>query len=643
MRRQRYPILSFDGLALDMKRGCLFGRDGKEVKLRPKSFGVLRYLVENSGRLVSKGELLEAVWADAAVTDDSLVQCLIDVRRALADSDQCLVKTVPRRGYIFQAEVTVGQTAAQEPDPTGDGESADTTVHAAAPAQETPALLLDPSKTADAETVVRLAVLPFRLLKADADINFLSYSLADAITSSLTGVQSLVVRSSLAAMRYGSEPLLDVRRVARELGVDLLLTGTILRVADDLRVTVELIEAATCKAAWSQVSRVTLGEMFELQDSLARRIVSALPLNPKDREQSAAHDVPRDTRAYELFLRANRYAIESNTWRLAQSLYEECLKCDPSFAPAWARLGRVRRVLGKYNPDGEYRRVQAAAEGALQRALELNPDLSAAHLYLSQLETDLGRAEESMARLLRRARGRAEPEIHAALVHTCRYCGLLDASIAAHDLTMRLDPATETSVLHTYFAMGRYEHALETGARSADTLDCIVLSLLGRLADARAAAVREEERFASHPVKRTVYSAVRALLENRCDDARALLARRAASHNMDGEAIYHTMRLRAFLGDRDEALDLLERSIAQGYFCTPLFDRDPWLASVRGDARFIELMRQARERHAGRGLIARTALRCWALPWSGRFRFWGRFAGRIEPLGTKRTKSTLQN
>ena len=116
-------------------------------------------------------------------------------------------------------------------------------------------------------------------------------------------------------------------------------------------------------------------------------------------------------------------------------------------------------------------------------------------------------------------------------------------------------------------------------------MDCVVLSMLGWPAEARAAAVREEERFASHQLMCTFYSAMRALLENRFDDARALLARRAASHNMDGEAIYHTMRLRALLGDRDEALDLLERSLAQ-VFCTPLFERDPWLASVRGEARF---------------------------------------------------------
>ena len=88
MQQFQHQTLCFDGLTLDLTRCCLLGRDGEEIKLRPKSFEVLRRLVENSGRLVSKDELLSSVWPDTAVTDDSLVQCLIEVRRALGDAGQ---------------------------------------------------------------------------------------------------------------------------------------------------------------------------------------------------------------------------------------------------------------------------------------------------------------------------------------------------------------------------------------------------------------------------------------------------------------------------------------------------------------------------------------------------------------------------
>src|SRR5215470_17720729 len=95
---------SFGDFTLDLRRARLL-RASDEVKLRPKPFEVLKYLVENPGRVVTKAELLQAVWPDSFVTDDSLVQCLRDVRRALGDDEQRFIKTVPRRGYIFDAEI----------------------------------------------------------------------------------------------------------------------------------------------------------------------------------------------------------------------------------------------------------------------------------------------------------------------------------------------------------------------------------------------------------------------------------------------------------------------------------------------------------------------------------------------------------
>src|SRR5437867_303245 len=104
MQKLSHEIHCFDEFALDLTRGCL-QHGQEEIKLRPKSFEVLKYLVDNSGRLISKDELIHAVWVDAAVTDDSLVQCLKDIRHALRDEAQHIIKTVHGRGYIFDTEV----------------------------------------------------------------------------------------------------------------------------------------------------------------------------------------------------------------------------------------------------------------------------------------------------------------------------------------------------------------------------------------------------------------------------------------------------------------------------------------------------------------------------------------------------------
>src|SRR6267143_3297059 len=104
MQKLSHHVFSFSEFTLDLRRGCLL-RAQEEIKLRPKSFEVLKYLVENNGRLISKDELIHAVWVDAAVTDDSLVQCLKDIRHALSDETQQIIKTVHGRGYIFDTEV----------------------------------------------------------------------------------------------------------------------------------------------------------------------------------------------------------------------------------------------------------------------------------------------------------------------------------------------------------------------------------------------------------------------------------------------------------------------------------------------------------------------------------------------------------
>ena len=116
MPNLHHESYSFDAFTLDLKRGCL-QHGQQEIKLRRKSFEVLKYLVENSGRLVSKHELIHAVWVDTVVTDDSLVQCLKDVRHALSDETRQIIKTVHGRGYIFNAEVRDVSTAHKATEP----------------------------------------------------------------------------------------------------------------------------------------------------------------------------------------------------------------------------------------------------------------------------------------------------------------------------------------------------------------------------------------------------------------------------------------------------------------------------------------------------------------------------------------------
>ncbi|HEY1307727.1 MAG TPA: hypothetical protein VGF24_29450 [Vicinamibacterales bacterium] len=187
--------------------------------------------------------------------------------------------------------------------------------------------------------MTRLIVLPFRILRTDSETDFLAFSLPDAITSGLSGLDSLIVRSSLVASRLAGQGA-DLRTIASEADVDVVLTGTLVRAGEQLRVSTELVEAPGGTLVWSHSSRVPLGDIFRLQDDLAMRIVGSLSLPLTAREhRMLKHDVPANTKAYEFYLRANQLAGKLSTPSLARDLYLECLAEDPIMrrhGRAWA-------------------------------------------------------------------------------------------------------------------------------------------------------------------------------------------------------------------------------------------------------------------------------------------------------------------
>ena len=312
--------------------------------------------------------------------------------------------------------------------------------------------------------VRRLIVLPFRLLRADPETDFLTMSLPDAITHSLSGLTALVVRSNLVGARFATEAL-DVQKLAAEADVDLVLTGTLLRSGDRLQVNAQLFEAPSGTLVKSHVARVAWGDVFDLQADLVRQIIDtlALPLTTRERH-NLQRDVPANPEAYHLFLQANEAASRTDALPGAIQLYEACLRIDPAFAPALARLGRCYRYQGKYQEGGEA--DLSRAESLLQQALDLSPDLGAAHGFFAQLEADRGRAEQALLRLLVRLEGSPHsPDLYAGLVHTCRFCGLLEASVAAHRQAQRFSSRVPTSVTQTYFVLGQYERCLQTSLR----------------------------------------------------------------------------------------------------------------------------------------------------------------------------------
>src|SRR5215475_5575786 len=237
-------VLRFDVFELDTAAGEL-RRRGERVKLPPQPFKVLELLVRRSGEVLTRADIRERIWCDSFVDfEQGLNFCIRQIREALGDTASAprFVETLPRRGYRFLMPVTE--------------------VSGSQPAK-----------------VTRLIVLPFRLLRPDSEIDFLAFSLPDAVTHSLSCLTLLVVRSSMAAARFGGQlDAVDPKKIAAEADVDVIVTGTLLRAGDQVRVTSQLTDASTGTLLWSDTAQAPVGDVFQVQDELAQRIVASLKL-----------------------------------------------------------------------------------------------------------------------------------------------------------------------------------------------------------------------------------------------------------------------------------------------------------------------------------------------------------------------------
>jgi adenylate cyclase len=368
-------MFQFEGFTLDVARRSLRAAD-HAVHLRPKSFEVLRYLVENADRLVTKEELIKVIWPNVVVTDESLAHCVSEVRQALGDSKQTIIATTPRSGYRFAAPVLRVATAAAAP-PKAES----------VPAWADRALRSQPPSL-DRPSVV---VLQFANFSGDPQQDYFSDGITEDITTELSRFSELIVIARNSAFQYKGKAV-DIRQVGRELGARYVLEGSVRRSGGHVRIAAQLIDATTGAHRWAERYDRELHDAFAVQDEVARAIVALLAAHVNRAEiERALLKPPAAWEAYDFYLRgAEAFFLHSNSRTKAslhdaRRLLEQSLVIDPGYARAAAMLSWTH-LRAYYEPfDSDY-----LGPAALDRAFELAETAVRLDARLPQARAQLG-------------------------------------------------------------------------------------------------------------------------------------------------------------------------------------------------------------------------------------------------------------
>jgi TolB-like protein/cytochrome c-type biogenesis protein CcmH/NrfG len=426
----------FERFTLDLRRGSLRA-DGRDIELRPKSFEVLRYLVKNAGRLVPKDELIKAIWPNVTVADESLARCVSDVRLAIDDNDQRLIKTLPRRGYLFAAPVL---EAPPEVSPTRsnshiagtaaeDGANADT-VH------------LETRRSAPRFSLV---VLPFVNLSGDPAQDYLADVITEGLTTYLSRIRDAFVIARSTALKFKGQAI-DVRQIGRELGVRYVLEGSEQHSARRIRVSTRLINVETGAHLWADQFDADWADLLQMQDDIVTRLARALQI------ELAAVEVARISRtqpaspsAEDLALHGEaiflRYGPSREESKGAFDLCERVLEIDPNNVRALSILAEsyATRLTGMQSTDREAD-VRRADEFA-SRALAADPNSYQAHHAKARTLVAQKRAEEAIIEAERSLR--LNPSFIPTYLDFCQanlMLGLPEKTVEHADRAMRLSP-----------------------------------------------------------------------------------------------------------------------------------------------------------------------------------------------------------
>jgi len=630
------PLVRFANFEVNLRAGEL-RREGSKVRLQEQPFSLLTVLLESAGEVVTREELRKRLWSEDTFVDfdHRLAVAVSKLRDALRDSAEkpLFVETVGRRGYRFVGQLEsadsvsvesmggVGETPVPSSRPLAKGELPKVALlESTRPRTRRliflacvgfavlfglivlPKFLHIRSAKEQSLSPRSLAILPLQNHGQDSNSDFLGLSLADVLITKLAYVNALSVRPSAAIEKYRGTTI-DLQKVAADLKVDTLLTGSFIRDGDKLRITYQLVDAKTEKILGQGVIDLKYDNLLTVQDKVTSQLISELRLTLSPSEAERLPEAAVSPLAYEYFLHGLDFHGQ-HKFPMAIKMLEKSTEIDPNYALAWAYLGASYTSDAAFELGGreQYRRAQAAYE----RALAIRPNLLDAQMFLANLLVDTGKVEQAVPLLRDALKTNGNyAAAHWELGYAYRFAGMLDESVAECERARQLDPFLKAngSVLNTYLYLGQYQKFLES-LPVDDSSFVLFYRGFGEFHEKEFdQASRDFDR--AYELDPTLYAGIGKALSDsihqRKTEALDLLnglERKIRNQGVgDPEGTYKIAQAYAVLGDKISAMRALRMSVESGFFSYPYLAKDPLLNDLRRAPEFDQTLNTARQRH----------------------------------------------
>jgi TolB-like protein len=369
----------FEEYAFDTDRRELH-RGADVVSVAPQVFDLLDYLIRNRERVVSKDELINAIWNGRSVSDAALTTRLNAARGAIGDTGekQRLIKTLARKGFRFVGAVQEQRLAIAQVDSLERND--DTAQRAFSPPR------------------LSIVVLPFVNLSGDPEQDYFVNGVTESLTTDLSRINGAFVIARNTAFTFKGKPV-DVKRLGRELNVRYVLEGSVQRGGKRLRVNVQLVDAETGNHLWAERFDKPVADLFDMQDEIVSRLANSLDAELVAAEARRAERSPHPD-AMDLVFRGSSWYNKGPTpdcMAQARRFYEKAIALDPENIEAMVGLARVEAVLGAGVMTDDYSARFAAAEATLTKVLSLAPNHASAHVTLGFVQIFTKRAAQGIA------------------------------------------------------------------------------------------------------------------------------------------------------------------------------------------------------------------------------------------------------